>query len=91
MLSSVRNQVFLLFAGRGDSSVLFACLFLLLFDQTDNIYKVEQESLYFFLKGIQRELFKGKETYRFQCAFRAMIFLKGSTPIFHGGSPKNSL
>ena len=32
---------------RGNSSVLFAYLFLLLFGQIDNIYKVEQDSLYF--------------------------------------------
>ena len=30
------------------SSVLFAYLFLLLFDQIDNIYNVKQDSLYFF-------------------------------------------
>ena len=36
---------------RGDSSVLFAYLLLLLFSQIDNIYKVEQDSLYFFLEG----------------------------------------
>ena len=36
---------------RGSSSVLFAYLFLLLFGQIGNIYKVEQESLYFFLEG----------------------------------------
>ena len=30
------------------SSVLFTYLFLLLFGQIDNIYKVEQDSLYFF-------------------------------------------
>ena len=34
--------------GRGSSSVLFAYSFLLLFGQFDNIYKVEQNSLYFF-------------------------------------------
>ena len=33
---------------RGSSSVLFAYSFLLLFGQFDNIYKVEQDSLYFF-------------------------------------------
>ena len=32
----------------GDFSVLFAYLFLLLFGQIDNIYKVEQDSLYLF-------------------------------------------
>ena len=37
--------------GRGSSSVLFAYLFLLLFGQIGNIYKVEQDSLYFFLEG----------------------------------------
>ena len=31
----------------GDSSVLFAYLFLLLFGQIDNIYKVKEDSLYF--------------------------------------------
>ena len=36
---------------KGDSSVLFAYLFLLLFGQIDNIYKVERDSLYFFLEG----------------------------------------
>ena len=36
---------------RGSSSVLFAYLFLLLFGQIDNIYKVEQDSLYFFCEG----------------------------------------
>ena len=36
---------------RGSSSVLFAYSFLLLFGQFDNIYKVEQDSLYFFLEG----------------------------------------
>ena len=35
----------------GDSSVLIGYLFLLLFGQIDNIYKVEQDSLYFFLEG----------------------------------------
>ena len=35
----------------GSSSVLFAYSFLLLFGQFDNIYKVEQDSLYFFLEG----------------------------------------
>ena len=35
----------------GSSSVLFAYLFLLLFGQIGNIYKVEQDSLYFFLEG----------------------------------------
>ena len=39
---------------RGSSSVLFAYLFLLLFGQIDNIYKVEQDSLYFFVKGNSR-------------------------------------
>ena len=40
---------------RGGSSVLFAYLFLLLFGQIDNIYKVKQDSLYFFfLKGDSR-------------------------------------
>ena len=36
---------------RGSSRVLFAYSFLLLFGQIDNIYKVEQNSLYFFLEG----------------------------------------
>ena len=36
---------------RGSSSVLFAYLFLLPFGQIGNIYKVEQDSLYFFLEG----------------------------------------
>ena len=36
---------------RGDSSVLFAYMLLLLFGQIDNIYKVEQDSLFFFLEG----------------------------------------
>ena len=36
---------------RGSSSVLFAYSFLLLFGQFDNVYKVEQDSLYFFLEG----------------------------------------
>ena len=38
---------------RGSSrpSVLFAYSFLLLFGQIDNIYKVEQEILVFFLEG----------------------------------------
>ena len=36
--------------GWGDSSVLFAYLFLFLFGQIDNTYKVEQDSLYFFLE-----------------------------------------
>ena len=36
---------------RGDSSVLFTYLFLLLFGQIDNIYMVAQDSLYFFLEG----------------------------------------
>ena len=35
----------------GSSSVLFAYSFLLLFGRFDNIYKVEQDSLYFFLEG----------------------------------------
>ena len=39
-------------ANMGDSSVLFAYLFLLLFGQIDNIYKVEQDSLnFYFLEG----------------------------------------
>ena len=33
------------------ASVLFAYLFLLLFGQIDHIYKVKQDSLYFFLEG----------------------------------------
>ena len=33
---------------RGSSSVLFAYSFLLQFGQIDHIYKVEQDSLYFF-------------------------------------------
>ena len=36
---------------RGDSSIVFAYLFTLLFGQIDNIYKVQQDSLYFFLEG----------------------------------------
>ena len=36
---------------RGGSSVLFAYLFLLLFGQIVYIYKVEQDSLYFFPEG----------------------------------------
>ena len=60
---------------RGDSSVLFAYLFLLLFGQIENIYKVMQDSLHFvFSKGTQKQLFKEE-----------------SAPIFHGGSPKISL
>ena len=35
----------------GSSSVLFAYSFLLLLGQFDNIYKVEQDSLYFFFLG----------------------------------------
>ena len=38
-------------SGRGDSSVLFAYSFLLIFDQNDNIYKVEQIPCIFFLEG----------------------------------------
>ena len=41
-------------SGRGDSSVIFAYSFLLIFGQIDNIYKVEQDSLYFFLEGDSR-------------------------------------
>ena len=61
---------------RGDSSVLFAYLFLLLFGQIDNIYKVEQDSLYFFLKGGFKGiyLFKRKKLYPLYCGFRDMIF-----------------
>ena len=36
------------YTGRVDFSVLCAYLFLLMFGQIDNIYKVEQDSLYFF-------------------------------------------
>ena len=36
-----------------DSSVLFVYLFLLQFDQIGNIYKVEQDSLYFFERGFK--------------------------------------
>ena len=36
---------------RGDSSVLFTYLFLLLIGRIDNIYKVEQDCLYVFLEG----------------------------------------
>ena len=39
---------------RGSSSVLFDYLFLLLFGQIGNIYKVEQDSGIFFLKGHSR-------------------------------------
>ena len=60
---------------RGSSSVLFAYSFLLLFGQIDNIYKVEQDSLYFFfLRGIQGHLFKRKKFYPFVCGFRDMNF-----------------
>ena len=53
---------------RGDSSVLFAYWFLLLFGQIDNICKVKQDSLYFFFsRGDSRSL---KE----KCLFRDMIF-----------------
>ena len=40
----------LVYFKREDSSVLFAYLFLLLFGQTVNIYKVEHDSLFFFLE-----------------------------------------
>ena len=59
---------------RGSSSALFAYSFLLLFGQIDNIYKVEQDSLYFFQEGIQEHLFKRKKFYPFECGFRDMIF-----------------
>ena len=42
-----------LLARRGTSSVLFAYSFLLLFGQIDNIYKVEQDSLYFLERGFK--------------------------------------
>ena len=45
------DVVMLIINIRGSSSVLFAYSFLLLFGQFDNIYKVEQDSLYFFLEG----------------------------------------
>ena len=49
------------FCKRGDSSVLFAYSFLLLFGQFENIYKVEQDFLYFFLEWDLRTFVKEKE------------------------------
>ena len=40
--------IYFRYVSRGSSSVLFAYSFLLLFGQFDNMYKVEQDSLYFF-------------------------------------------
>ena len=59
---------------RGSSGVLFAYLFPLLFGQIDNIYNVEQDSLYFFLKGVQGHLFKRKKFYPSVYGFRDMNF-----------------
>ena len=42
---------------QGDFSVVFAYLFLLLFGQTDNIYKVEQDFMDFFLEGKFRSVY----------------------------------
>ena len=55
----------------GDSSVLYAYLFLSLFGQVDNIYKVEQDSLYFFLQGGFRGNFKGKQNSPFYMWFQS--------------------
>ena len=52
---------------RVDSRVLFACLFLF-FGQIDNIYKVEQNSLYFL------HYLSGKFFLPFARGFRDMIF-----------------
>ena len=54
----------------GSSSVLFAYSFLLLFGQIDNIYKVEQDSLYFFLKGDSRAFISEKEILPFRMWFQ---------------------
>ena len=60
---------------RGDSSIVFAYLFLVLFGQIDNIYKVEQDSLYFFLeRGSKGNYLREKKIYPFLCGFRDMIF-----------------
>ena len=45
---------------QGDSSVLFAYLFLLLFGKIDNIYKVEQDYLYCFLEANSRGIIQEK-------------------------------
>ena len=42
---------------RGSSSVLFAYSFLLLFGQIGNIYKVEQDSLFFFLEWSFKDIY----------------------------------
>ena len=62
---------------RGDSSVLLAYLFLLLFGigKTDNIYKVKQDSLYFFfLNGDSRGIISENAILPFRMCFRDMIF-----------------
>ena len=59
----------------GDSSVLYTYLFLLLFGKIDNIYKIEQDSLYFFLVGDSRA-FKRKKFNPFVCGFQRYNFLK---------------
>ena len=60
---------------RGSSSVLFAYSFLLLFGRFDNIYKVEQDSLYFFFeRGFKRIYLREKKFYPFVCGFRDMNF-----------------
>ena len=52
---------------RGSSSVLFAYLFLLLFGQIDNIYKVEQDSLYLFLEGGFKGIYLRERNFTLSC------------------------
>ena len=58
------------------SSVLFAYSFLLLFGQFENIYKVKQDSLYFFFLegGFKGIYLRERNFYPFVCGFRDMNF-----------------
>ena len=67
---------------RGSSSVSFAYLFLLLFGQIGNIYKVEQDSLYFFfLEGGFKGIYLRERNFPFLLWFQRY---EGSAPTFHG-------
>ena len=69
---------------RGSSSVLFAYLFLLIFGQIDNIYKVEQDSLYFFLEGGFKGIYLRERNFNLSYVVSEIRFFEGSAPIFHG-------
>ena len=67
----------------GDSSVSFASLFLIYIWQINNIYKVEQDSLYFFF-------FKGDKK-KSDSLFNGWGIFGRIYPFISCGSPRNSL